>query len=182
MHYTLQAEAAAKKGTTVIDVRPANEYKRGRIPGAVNCEFYRPITGKHWVLCTSRHCMRWWQLFWLSRWLSWWLPLLPKAGLVVWLAHLPLWYAPRGAPTPVAAASLPPPASCSAASTLCRTACITLPHSALLQAGTLCMPCPLHWLSRLPFRYPSVLLQSWHCILAPQAETRSPSRPASALL
>lgn len=59
MHYTLQAEAAAKKGTTVIDVRPANEYKRGRIPGAVNCEFYRPITGKHWVLCTSRHCMRW---------------------------------------------------------------------------------------------------------------------------
>lgn len=42
---TAQAEAAAKKGTTVIDVRPANEYKRGRIPGAVNCEFYRPITG-----------------------------------------------------------------------------------------------------------------------------------------
>lgn len=41
----MQAEAAANKGTVVIDVRPANEYKRGRIPGAVNCEFYRSIVG-----------------------------------------------------------------------------------------------------------------------------------------
>ena len=40
--------AAASQRTPIIDVRPNNEYSGGRIPGSVNCEFYRPITG--WVM------------------------------------------------------------------------------------------------------------------------------------
>lgn len=36
-----QAAAAVRKGTPVVDVRPRNEFKGGRIPGAVNCEVRR---------------------------------------------------------------------------------------------------------------------------------------------
>lgn len=150
MRYSLQAEAAAKKGTTVIDVRPENEYKRGRIPGAVNCEFYRPITGKH-IRCYARQAL-------LALVAALCVCQVPPRSLfgslscqepalvgVVGPSAVVCRYAPRGAPAPVAAASLPPPTSCSAASTLCRTACIMLPQSALLQAGT------LHALSTAPF-------------------------------
>lgn len=38
-------EAAIKRGTPVIDVRPSNEFRRGRIPGSTNCCFYQPIEG-----------------------------------------------------------------------------------------------------------------------------------------
>ncbi|KAL4430353.1 hypothetical protein ABPG77_002159 [Micractinium sp. CCAP 211/92] len=38
-------EAAIKRGTPVIDIRPSNEFQRGRIPGSVNCCFYQPIEG-----------------------------------------------------------------------------------------------------------------------------------------
>ncbi|EFN53658.1 hypothetical protein CHLNCDRAFT_136402 [Chlorella variabilis] len=40
-----QAEAAARKGTPIVDVRPDDQYNTGRLPGAVNCQFYQPITG-----------------------------------------------------------------------------------------------------------------------------------------
>ncbi|KAL4419871.1 hypothetical protein ABPG75_006969 [Micractinium tetrahymenae] len=38
-------EAALKRGTPVVDIRPSNEFSRGRIPGSVNCCFYQPIEG-----------------------------------------------------------------------------------------------------------------------------------------
>ena len=47
-----QAEAAARKGTPIVDVRPDDQYNTGRLPGAVNCQFYQPITGAPAVLLT----------------------------------------------------------------------------------------------------------------------------------
>jgi rhodanese-related sulfurtransferase len=36
---------AARNGTPIVDIRPSNEFSKGRLPGAVNCQFYRPIEG-----------------------------------------------------------------------------------------------------------------------------------------
>lgn len=52
----VQAEAAARKGTPVIDVRPGNEFKRGRIPGSVSCQFYQPIAGGWPLFLTPALC------------------------------------------------------------------------------------------------------------------------------
>ena len=42
-----EAEAAAKRGSpVVVDIRPAGDYSKGRIPGSVGVEFYRFITGE----------------------------------------------------------------------------------------------------------------------------------------
>ena len=40
-----QAAAALRKGTPVVDIRPSNEFGKGRLPGAANCQFYQPIQG-----------------------------------------------------------------------------------------------------------------------------------------
>lgn len=41
-----EAEAAAKRGSpAVVDIRPAGDYGKGRVPGSVSVEFYRYITG-----------------------------------------------------------------------------------------------------------------------------------------
>ena len=40
-----QAEAALRKGTPVVDIRPSNEFGKGRLPGATNCQFSQPIAG-----------------------------------------------------------------------------------------------------------------------------------------
>jgi rhodanese-related sulfurtransferase len=36
---------SVSRTAAVIDVRPANEYAAGRVAGAINVQFYRPITG-----------------------------------------------------------------------------------------------------------------------------------------
>lgn len=36
---------AERRGVTIVDIRPASEYASGRIPGAVNVEFFRLIEG-----------------------------------------------------------------------------------------------------------------------------------------
>lgn len=36
---------AARNGTPIVDIRPSNEFSKGRLPGAVNCQFYQPIEG-----------------------------------------------------------------------------------------------------------------------------------------
>ncbi|PSC67375.1 rhodanese-like domain-containing chloroplastic [Micractinium conductrix] len=38
-------DAAARARTPVVDIRPDNEYKKGRLPGATNCQYYRSIEG-----------------------------------------------------------------------------------------------------------------------------------------
>ena len=40
-----EAAAAAARGVPIVDIRPAEEYVEGRLPGAVNVPFYRSIEG-----------------------------------------------------------------------------------------------------------------------------------------
>lgn len=40
-----QLLAAVRSGNVLIDIRPANEYTIGRVPGAVNVEFFQLIEG-----------------------------------------------------------------------------------------------------------------------------------------
>ena len=42
---TAQAEKLAAKGTTVLDVRPAYQYERERVAGAVNVPMFRKVAG-----------------------------------------------------------------------------------------------------------------------------------------
>lgn len=45
---------AQKRGIRVIDIRPEGEHREGRIPGAVNVEFFRLIVGWDPVKITRR--------------------------------------------------------------------------------------------------------------------------------
>ena len=41
-----EAVAAQQRGAALLDIRPAGEFKAGRLPGSTNAEFFRLIAGE----------------------------------------------------------------------------------------------------------------------------------------